>query len=129
MRLVDIILIILVLVAGLWIWKRHFSNLPEVAQPVIENPLQEKKNESVDLTKESRFSVLYQLPAKDQKVLVRAVEHFCVKSYHRDSCIHHLITCGVPCLVVIPKPRRGKIFADYQALRKSRNLPPLPSSN
>jgi|GEM_PF-3861163 len=83
------------------------------------------KTETVNLATDPRADAIYQLSPADQHLLVHAVEHFCVQEYHRDTCIHHLITCGTPCLVVIPKPQRAKIFADYQGLRQSRGLPPI----
>lgn len=78
------------------------------------------------LVKEQGASVLYKLDQANQDTLLAAVEQFCVKSYERDTCIHHFTTCGHPCLVVIPADKRKKILEDYKALRKSRGLPDVP---
>ncbi len=84
------------------------------------------------LVKEQGVSVLYSLDQPTQDTLIAAVQHFCVKNYERDSCVHHFATCGHPCLVVIPQDKRKRIVDDYKALRKSRGLPdlkPLPQDN
>lgn len=70
--------------------------------------------------------LLYNLKPQDQKLLLGAVDHFCVKAYQRESCVHYLITCGVPCITVIPRPLRKRIIDDYQALRVGKGLAPLP---
>lgn len=110
------------LVAGLF-WKRqteqsrpHPIAIPSAAASSAVDPL----------IKDQRADVLYKLSPADQKKLLGAVEQFCVKTYDRNSCLHHLITCGVPCLVAVPRPQRKKIFNEYQALRAERGLLPLP---
>lgn len=77
------------------------------------------------LVDEKGVGVIYKLDPKLQDMLIKAVEHFCVKKYHRESCVHHLSTCGNPCLVAVPKDQRIKIFNDYQRLRKAQGLPML----
>jgi hypothetical protein len=84
-------------------------------------------NDLSSLVTDQGAGKVYQLPIQQQLTLINTVEHFCVKEYHRDSCIHHLITCGVPCLAAVPKSERTRIFEDYQKLRAERGLPPLPN--
>jgi hypothetical protein len=105
-----------------------------VIQPTTdsETAVREKKLPSQPpLVKEVGVNKLYQLDKQSQGTLVQVVEHFCVKEYHRESCIHHLMTCGSPCFVVIPAKKRPKIFADYNAVRKGLGLSelPLPSAS
>jgi hypothetical protein len=62
----------------------------------------------------------------DHEVLPSEVEQSCVKYYDRDTCIQHLLTCGTPCLVALPKPDRERILKDYEQLKGERGLPNLP---
>jgi hypothetical protein len=77
------------------------------------------------LAAEKRADILYTLPVQQQKTLLKTVEFFCVKAYHRESCVHYLITCGPPCFIAIPKEKRVQIFNDYQILRKQAGMPQL----
>lgn len=90
--------------------------------PSAQNPPPSNKN---PLVQDQRAGVLYQLDKKTQTELIASVRHFCVETYHKESCVQHLITCGNPCVVVIPKNLRTRIFNDYQMLRKAQGLPML----
>lgn len=118
---------VLILAAGyLFLSERKAARAP--------TPLSHPKNldQRHPLVKEQGSSVLYKLDSTNQDTLLAAVEQFCVKSYERDSCIHHFTTCGHPCLVVVPADKRKRILEDYKTLRKSRGLPdlqPLPQDD
>ncbi len=45
--------------------------------------------------------------------LVNAVAYTCLEKYNRDSCVTHLIHCGLPCKAMIPADRFAKIETDY----------------
>ena len=112
-------------ILGLAFFWKYFSHVPFNREHV--ESLVSQSGPSQSLRDEPRSAVVYKLTPKEQELLLQSVDYYCVKKYHRDSCIHHLITCGVPCMVAIPKPRRRTIFADYQKLRAERGLPQLPN--
>ena len=117
MRRIDLILlaVFLVLAGAIVAWRKNRSHfIPK-----------QIKQEQRSLVNEMGVGVLYNLSPKEQETLLAAVDHFCVKSYERDSCLHHFITCGRPCLVIIPPPIRQKIMNDYQVLRHERGLPKI----
>lgn len=109
----------LVLAAGLLFWMALRPGRPRTAAAPA-------KSSPAGLVENDRANQIYKLPIKDQNLLLKTVEYYCVKAYHRDSCLHHLITCGTPCLVAIPGREREKILNAYNALRQERGLPPLP---
>lgn len=51
-----------------------------------------------------------------------AVATTCLESYHRDSCLHHLIRCGAGCKAIIPKQKLALIETDYWKLMRQRGL-------
>lgn len=51
-----------------------------------------------------------------------SVAYFCLESYHRDSCLHHLISCGQRCRALLPQDKFAKINNDYWALMRLRGL-------
>ncbi len=112
------VLLVITIILLVFLSFRRFSNQEQPKAPAVPS--------SSDLKTNSQAGVLYQLPVDQQDRLVKAVEHFCVTRYHRDSCLHHLITCGVPCLERIPKAKRKAIHADYVKLRAERGLAPMP---
>ncbi|MGE4133897.1 MAG: hypothetical protein AB7F86_19835 [Bdellovibrionales bacterium] len=109
----------LVLVGTWWVLQRRADRR---AEP---QAVERKGPPPHPLVKEMGVNKIYSFDEKTQEVLLSAVEHYCVKEYHAPSCIHHLATCGNPCLIAIPKDKRKKIFDDYQALRVSKGLPAL----
>lgn len=62
----------------------------------------------------------------DPNLLKNTVEYFCVQDYKRDSCIDHLLSCGMKCMETIPEGQRKKIFSDYQSLKAEKKLPDWP---
>jgi len=98
-------------VTGWWIVERVNTHKASV-YPDRQHPL----------VKDPGVGVMYKLEPKMQETLLNAVKHFCVEKYHRESCVHHLSTCGNPCVIAIPKDKRVQIFNDYQTLRKEKGL-------
>lgn len=98
-----------------WLFMEKMQSAPGGSATGTKHPLVEEKG----------VGVMYKLDKKLQGTLIQAVQEFCVTKYHRESCIHHLSTCGNPCMVAIPKNLRVKIFNDYQNLRKEKGLPML----
>lgn len=117
----EVLLLGLALLAGAWLLYKKFS--PRTGEPAV--VAGQTAPGQVDLVEDQRAQVFYKLPVSEQQRLLKAVEHFCGREYHRDSCIHHLATCGFPCMVVVPRDRRKRIFEDYQTLRQQKGLPPL----
>lgn len=115
----------LIVIAILFVIHKRFAHLPLQETQAISTTASQTPSKGVDLVNDQGFNKIYNLSEKDRETLLKAVEHFCVHEYHRDSCIHHLITCGNPCLVRVPKSYRKRILADYERLRKDRGLPPI----
>lgn len=110
----------------------HFQDSRLSQSPQAPAAAGPRKDHTHPLVKEQDVGVLYKFNQETQDTLVAAVAQYCVKSYDRDSCIHHFSTCGHPCMAVIPKANRKRILDDYKALRKSRGLPdlkPLPKDD
>lgn len=122
LKMIRIFAAILLMVLSLGLLWRYFAH--ESSKRVT--PTAMPSSSSPNLVNDDRAGVVYKLPPKDRELLLQSVNYYCVNKYHRDSCIHHLITCGIPCLVAIPKAQRRIVFADYQKLRAERGLPPLP---
>jgi hypothetical protein len=50
------------------------------------------------------------------------VVHFCLESYHRDSCLDRYIRCGAGCRPLIPNEKFAVIQKDYWNLMRERGL-------
>ena len=119
---IEVLLLGAALIAGAWLFYSKYGSRVGIAGSL---PNTNSAATQDTLVTDQRAQVFYKLPIKEQQRLFKAVEQFCGKQYHRDSCVHHLATCGFPCMVVVPRDQRKRIFEDYQALRKDRGLPPL----
>lgn len=60
-------------------------------------------------------------PMDRQRVTV-AVIYFCLDRYQRDSCLHHLITCGDECKKLISPKKWAFLKTEYAKVRSERGL-------
>jgi len=113
------VIIALLFVGGWLLYPRHQA-------PVVVSGSVIALHTEDPLVTETRASLVYGLPSPERNRLLDAVHYFCGVDYKRDSCLHHLITCGMPCVTVVPRDRRMTVFQDYQKARVERGLLPLP---
>jgi hypothetical protein len=50
------------------------------------------------------------------------VVYTCLDHYNRESCLHHLIKCGMACRTLIPNEKFAEIESDYWSVMRERGL-------
>lgn len=95
----------------------------------VTNPKQiivEKEQTFLNTTTEA--SIYDKLTPKEQTVIKQLVFAYCSFRYHRDSCLHHYITCGHSCKGLVSPKTLARMKRDYKLLTKYR-VPASTSKN